>query len=376
MRNAIASMILALTIALLPVYNRIAVLDMNRTSKDNLFLVICTLTSLMFSHRQREFPLKGWVALAIAFFLIVVNQHNVASINVAIYSFYSVCSIALFVRFYECFERKYLEWFLNAMCAGVIIQAVYVAFNLSGHSLELIIAGIFNDNLEVKGTIFNTFGSSPGSLGNPNLLGGYVALCIPAFFRKKWVYLIPIALFVLIASGSVISILSAAAGLAYYATRNKIHKKWFYASASFAMILFFFTGMNGMDSGRLEIWQNNLSMLERTNWIIGNGVGWFQDQRAMWGGAVVAQEHSGFMTILNTFGVFGLLYLAYFLVIYCLKKEANKLFSTVLFIAFCNAYGHFSIQQSTMMVVIILAAAICSAKDEDEFNMEWAEPSK
>jgi hypothetical protein len=372
MRSAIANLAIALTIALLPVYNRIAAVDMNRTSKDNLFLILCGVFGVLLKDVKRDFPLKGWVAFALAVFLIVYNQYNVASINVMMYSFYATAGIFFFVRFYECFDKKFFDWILNGMCAGVIIQALFVLCNLAGISLEVEIAKLFNDKITVSGTIFNTFGMSPGSLGNPNLLGGYAALCSIAFLRPKWIYLAGFPVFVLFASGSAISGASVIAGLVYFFTRDLIHKKWFYLLASFSMFLAYFVGLGGLDNGRFEIWGMLFEKINLSEYFLGNGIGWYQDARFIWKDAIVVQEHSGFLTLFNTFGLLGAGVFAYFLYKYATKPETNALFSTVVFVAFCNAYAHFSIQQSTMMMIIILAVAISSAKEEDDEQcLEW-----
>lgn len=362
MRNAIANILIALTIALLPVYNRISSVDMNRTSKDNLFLILCGLFAVVFSKQVREFPIKGWIALAVALFLMIFNQSNVASVNVMMYSFYACAGMFFLVRFYECFEHEYLDMILNAMCIGALIQAFFILLNGFGHSPEIWIMGIFNDDLKVNGNIFNKFGASPGTLGNPNLSGGYLALCSLAFFRKKWVHLLPVSLAALAATGSAMGMASLMAGGIYFF--NVVPKKVAYLSAISAMFLVYFTGLNGADSGRFEIWQMMFSKISSSDYFFGNGLGWFQDLKLKWGDNFVAQEHSGFLTLFNTFGIVGSLYFLYFLWKYINKTGDNKLFSAILFTAFCNAYGHFSIQQSTMMIIILVTVAVCAVKEE------------
>ena len=365
MRNAIANLLISFVIALLPIYNRLSTVDMNRTSKDNLLMILFGFIAVLFGKSVREFPLKAWIVSAVALFLMIFNQHNVASINVMMYSFYASAGLFFFIRFYECFESKYLNWILDGMCVGALIQALFIALNIYGISPEIWIMGLFNDSVHVNGNILNSFGASPGSLGNPNLAGGYLALCSLAFFRKKWVFLLPISIFALAATGSAMAIASFLVGAVYYFKGNLASKRSAYLLTIFAMILVSYTGLNGLDSGRLEIWQIMFSKIELSDYIFGNGVGWFQDIRISWEGSVVGQEHSGFLTLFNTFGLLGALTFLGYLWKFIGREDDNRLFSAIAFTSFCNAYGHFSIQQSTMMIIILVTVAVCAVKENE-----------
>lgn len=363
MRNAIAMLFTSFAIALLPVYNRLSVVDMNRTSKDNLLLILFGFIAVIFGKPVREFPLKAWIVSVVALFLMIFNQHNVASINVMMYSFYASAGLFFFIRFYECFESKYLEWILDGMCVGALIQAVLIMLNICGYSPEILIMGLFNDSVNVNGNIFNGFGSSPGSLGNPNLSGGYLALCTLAFYRKKWVYLLPISIFAIASTGSAMAIASLVAGSIYFFKGDLVSKRSAYLLTIFAMTLVSYTGLNGMDSGRLEIWKIMFSRIELSDYLFGNGVGWFQDIRLSWRNTIVSQEHSGFLTLFNTFGLLGVIIFLGYLWKFINREDDNRLFSAIVFTAFCNAYGHFSIQQSTMMIIILVTVAVCAVKE-------------
>ena len=365
MRNAIASIIIALAVALLPVYSRYTTVDMNRTAKDNLFLILCGLIAIVFRDVKRDFPQKGWIALVIAFFLSVFNQHNVASINVMMYSFYFMGGAILLVRVYECIEQSHIELILNAMCVGALIQFVVISLALLGFSIESHVASFFHNEIKINGDIFSHFGASQGTLGNPNLSGGYLALCSLAFFRKKWIYLLPLSLFALLATGSAMAVASFLAGAGFLFKGNIISKRNIYLLSIFSMLTSLFTGLGKMDSGRHEIWRMAVAKVDKSDYLFGNGLGWFQDIGLAWSQTIVRQEHSGFLTLFNAFGLVGVVGLLYFLWIYTNKKDVNKLFSAITFAAFCNAYGHFSIQQSTMMIIIIVSVAICAIKDED-----------
>lgn len=372
MRSAIAHVLTCLLIALLPVYNRLASVDMNRTSKDNLFVIVCGLIGIMFNSPKRELPLKAWVTIAIAFLFLVINQHMVESINVMFHGFYLCAGIFFFVKFYECFEAKYFSWILNAVCIGSLIQALVIFLNGLGYSPEYAVMKLFHDDIQIIGEVAVEFGLSSGTFGSNNMSGGYLGISLIAFNRKNWRWALPIAIAALCSTGSSLGILTGLAGFVYYYKGNLIKKKWLYLLSIVSMLTVSFTGMNGMDSGRLVIWKELISKLSMKAWLIGNGVGWYADQKITYKGATVVQEHSGFLSIVTAFGLVGLITFLYFLYKYAIKDDKYRVFSSIVFAAFCNAYGHFSVQQSTMMIIILVVVAVCAAKEENnEFNLQW-----
>lgn len=372
MRNAIANTLVCLTIALLPVYNRLSSVDLSRTSKDNLFLMLCGIIAIAFKDSKRDFPLKGWAVFAVAFLFVLLNQHKVESIMVMFHSFYWLLGACFFIRFYECFENKYFSWILNSICIGILIQAVVILANGLGYSPEYWVMSLFHSDIVIHGQVFNDFGQSTGTFSNTNMAGGYIGIGLVAFTRKKWLWFLPIAILALLSTKSIMGIATGAAGLFYYYRGDLIKKKWLYLLASVSMLLTYFTGLKGLDDGRFVIWRELLASLKGSGLLIGNGVGWFSDKKIMLGNTFSGNEHSGFMTILSVFGLMGLFTFAHFLYKYALKDDKYRIFSSIVFASFCNAYGHFSVNQSTMMIIILVSVAICAAKEENnEFSLEW-----
>lgn len=366
MRSAITTLFISLAIAFLPIYKRVAVLDFNRTSKDNLLMILFGLFGVLFKDTRRSFPLSGWIILAFALFLNIYNQHNVVSINVMFHSFYIASAMFFFVRFYECFDTRFEELILNGMCLGAIIQSLFIIFNAFGINLDLIMMSVFNEGLVVKGDA-PAIRDVAGTLGNSNLLAGYMSLCCLAFFRKNWIYLLPIPLICLLLSYSFMGIGSFISGAVFYLLLKYINPIWFYLLSASSMVLVYFTGLNNMDSGRFEIWGNLISRYDLQA-IIGYGPGWFADQKIQWRDTMLVQEHSSLLTTVSVFGLIGLVVLLY--VFYKASQTKNKIFSAILFAIFLNSYGHFSFHQSTMVIIILCTVAICLIKEENNEYLE------
>ena len=81
-RALIVNILLGLTIAFLPLFRKVSYVDIDRMSKDNLFLVVMISTMLFLPKKLREAPCLIWGFFVYAFILIIINQWEPASINV------------------------------------------------------------------------------------------------------------------------------------------------------------------------------------------------------------------------------------------------------------------------------------------------------
>jgi len=157
---------------------------------------------------------------------------------------------------------------------------------------------------------------------------------------------------------------SLVAGVVYYLNAKfNLVKKWqMYLASIVAMVTVYFTGLSGADSGRFEIWNKVFDKVDLSHFLLGKGAGWFADQRITLGtNTIVIQEHSNFITFFNLFGIFGIILVLPIFLKFLKEKDDHSIFSSILFIAFCNSYGHFSLHQSTTAIIIIVTAAICLA---------------
>lgn len=372
-KGIVVNLFLGLTIALLPLYTRLAAVDFSRTAKDNLLVVIMGFLCVFMGDKKREFPLIGWILSVLSLFFVVFNQSNVTSLYVIFHGLYICSGLFFLIRFYETFEHESLGLILDGMAFGALIQAVIVmtsamGFDIYGESIGLLVGG------KVNGPTFYPWGSSVGSLGNTNLLGSYLALTSFALLREKWIWLLPIPVWALVSSNSVMGVGSFGAGAFYYMNlkQNFISKKFLYVMAIFGMVGLFLVGVGGADSGRFEAWQNLFNVIDSRHLLVGMGPGWYPSANFTLFGNWIVQEHNEFLALFNIAGIVGIFGFAFILWKFLNRPDHNHIFSSILFAAFCNCYGHFALHQSTVAIIIIIAVAVCATEGKRyEFDLEW-----
>lgn len=370
-RDVLVNMILGVVVALLPLFSRFESVDIARTSKDHLLCLLFIFLSVLLDQRKRILPLNAWPLIAFMAMTLMFNYWNSASINVLMQSFYIMAGLVFFISYYEKHERNSTHYIVNGIAVGVIIQSILGIGNALGIDIyETAITFLFND---IHGEVTNEHSIARGSLGNGNLLASYLSVGIYSLFRGSWFIFLPIVLSALILTKSTMGIASFVAGLGYYVLvrQNLIRKSFAYLSAIPFMAIAFFHGLNGADSKRFEIWTKSFERVDLSHLLIGAGPGWFADQRIqVYGENIVVQEHNEFIAFFNIFGLLGIV-LAIPLIIRFLKKRNNLIFSSMLFAAFINAYGHFNLHQSTTALIIIIAACVCLAeRKSDVCNLE------
>lgn len=359
-RGALVNLLIGITIALLPLYNRVAALDFNRTSKDNLLVFIFGFLGFLLPGSIRRMSSWMYFVLIYALFFLVFNQWNVLSINVMFHGFYILSGLIFFVHFYEKYDRKSTHFILYGMIAGSLIQSTIAIAGYFGVDLYPEFFKLFS-HIDVVGRAGSGKVNTIGSLGNSNLLASYIALTSLAFLhlKNKWMIVIPV--FALILSGSIISIVSFCAGVFYYLNFTRTYlKKWqIYFLSVLPMVALCFTHIHNSGSGRFVIWKESLSRVDLHHFLIGKGAGWFPDQQIIYNNSTVVQEHNSFLSFFNVFGIAGLLIIFPIFWKFIHSQDQNRIFSSVLFVAWCNSYGHFTLHQSTTAIIIIVTAAIC-----------------
>lgn len=363
-RGALVNLLIGISIALLPLYIRICSVDFQRTSKDNLLVVLFSLFTALLPSANRKASAYSMFLLFASLFFLVMNQWNVLSINVLFHCFYMVSGITFLYAFYEKHDQESLDYILNGMIMGCLIQcslAIPGYFGIDPYR-ELVIRMVGG----VPTLLANVgSGTTFGSLGNINLTSSYLGLTSLAILRLKkhrWTFIFPAISMIL--NGSIMGIAALVAGLFYYLNLNlNIIKKWqIYLASMLGMIIYPFSGI-GYDSGRIEIWSNILKLVNLRHFLIGMGPGWFIDQRLnQVAGVILAQEHNEYLAFFNIFGLLGIILVIPLVYKFIMKKDENKLFSTVVFAAFVNSYGHFALHQSTVTIIILVAMAISMAE--------------
>lgn len=370
-QGAVVNLILGITIALLPLCNRVTVVDFSRTGKDNLLVIIFSFLCFLLNNKERKLERSFYVALIYGLFCLAFNHWHLASFNVIMQSFYIGIGLIFFATYYERHSKDGLHYILNGMAIGCIIQAVLVVSNKLGFNLWAHLVGLFNDDIQrvarpnIKGI---------GSLGNSNLLASYLALTIPALFRGGWVCFLPLSIAALFMGESIMGTLSLLAGVLYYLNLkyNLIQKPWVYLGAMVCMFLAPVIGVRGMDTNRFQGWKLMLEQVDFWHFLFGKGPGWFSDHGiVLKSGEIMTQEHNSFLTAFNMFGIVGIILVLPLFIKFIQTSDKSLIFPAILFTAFINSYGHFTLHQSTVAIIIIVAAAICLAEGRDHVvNME------
>ena len=359
-RDALVNLLLGVSIALLPLYTRVTALDFNRTGKDNLLVFLFGAFCFLLPSAKRRMTGMMYISFAYILLAVVLNQWHVMSINVMFQSFYILSGVTFFCHYYEKHgSGKSLDYITNGMIVGALIQSAiaipsYFGFNPYNEFILLLSGGSLLD------TVPSQTGRTIGSLGNNNLLGSYLAITLPAFYglKHKWLGLIPFLALCL--TGSLMGICAAIAGLCYFFISD--FKIYIYSVTSLVMATFHLYAPKGSDNGRFEIWRDMFSKVDLRHILFGAGPGWFPDQKFMIKNTYVVQEHSGFLSIFNVVGLLGIFLVMPTFIKFVMSKDQNKIFASVLFAAFCSSYGHFVFHQSTVVIIILIAASICVAE--------------
>lgn len=365
-----ANLLLGITIALLPLYIRVTNLDFGRISKDNLLMAVFLALIALMPSKKREISKSLLVAFGYGIFSLVLNQWYVASSNVILQVFYISIGMTFFVKYYECHSIEDTHYLLNGMSAGCLIQSIITIISHFDIPVYYYLITLFNPVISHTGPSFKTV----GSLGNPNLLASYLCLTSIALFRNKWVFFLPFPLIALYLADSSMGWIGFIAGTLYYFNLKFkiIPKLWVYLISAISMVGVFFIGVDGRDTHRFVAWRALFSEVDLKHFLFGMGPGWFADK-----GIIINQtermvhEHNAFISAFNVFGivVFALLLPECFR--YLRSKDTLPIFSSILFAAFWNSFGHFSLHQSTVAIIIITVAAICLAEGNNNVvNME------
>lgn len=371
---------LGISIAFLPLFLIINRYDTTRSAKDFTFLLICAVAILLAGQVKRHYRYLRSVAI----FLIVAiffNSSEMLNANTVMHEIGIIMGALLFVKYYECSNAKTSKYLFDGMMLGALIQGTIGICGYFG--IELYFKGLEFTNVSSIGWYYSVakgayiFEIVPmhidfftpgggaqnvvGSLGNNNLTASYLCMTIPAFLKRKHLsFLAVIPITALILSTSMMGILPLIAGCLYLINhRYSLLPKWsMYTAAIVAMVTAPFLNIHGADNGRFEFWKQMLSGFSAQHWIFGGGPGWFINQKMRIEPTVLMeQEHNSYLTFLNTYGIIGCAILIPIFIRYLKGRDTDIVVGTIIFIVFCNAYGHFSIQQST--VVLIMLPMLC-----------------
>lgn len=380
--------ILGFFIAFLPLYLRVTETENNRPSKDFLFYSVASAIVIIAGKQIRFLGKYSKAVLLYAVFMSAYLPDHVFSSNVMVHTISMLFGMVFFVKYFETCDDN-IEPLYKGMMVGALIQGTIGVCGYFGVEPYHRLMDVMESHLDFYYSVAQgryTFdwvfsdvratsvgggpGNVVGSLGNCNLLACYLSLTLPAFLttkRKLEILGAAIPLTALFLSESYMSILSLMAGGVYYLNFRYsrsgygiLPKISFYLGAIAAMLTLPLLNLN-IDSGRFYAWKKMLTGIPLDHWLIGKGPGWYADQKLILadGYTALIQEHSVFLTVFNAFGVAGFLLLTPIVYKFMKVKDNNLIMSSILFIAFCGSYGHFMIQQSTAVLIMIPVLCLC-----------------
>lgn len=357
--------VIGASIVALPLFIRICSVDTNRLSKDILFSSIAMLIISMSKRSIKKIPNELIVPSIYIMLTIMFNQHDPLSLNSLIHTICLSSGWFMFVSLCLSWDMIDKKVIYNGIMIGSIVQSIIGIFGFFNIEIYFGIIKLFRNVVltsEATGSL-----NVIGSFGNNNLLASYLCISVPFFFSKKDTAILSvIPIVAILLSKSQMGLMSLVAGLVYYINNRFciLSKIKIYILTSLSMVIIPFFDI-GIDSGRFELWRKILSTASVKHYVFGMGLGWFPDMNitvSSTGSALLLQEHNSYLSLFNSFGLIGLLLMFPIFVMLLKQKNDDLVISSAMFIVFCNSWGHFTVQQSTVMIIIIPIISIVLGK--------------
>lgn len=368
--------LVGIIIALLPVYRRVWVADIERESRDFLLVMLLPVISLLLEKR-RELPKIAFLVFGLVLLKFTVSN-TIPSLDfvanekmriIFIYSINIVLGLVFLASFYRGHNPQYNNYILNSLAIGCLVQSVFVI----GSELRLFdyynFLSIFYGKIDVG--YYNFDHGELGTLGQCNILASYLAVGIFSLFRKKWIYALPFVLWSLFLAKSAMGYATFAGGLLYFGwLKLNLNGRLPFILCMLAFAACVYWGFDGQDHGRLEIWYANVKISNLKHWLIGRGPGWFPLNSFVRFSEYFIQEHNEYLAAFNIMGIVGPISMAAVL-IYAIPANA-QIFSTMIFAIFCNMFGNFflHISVTAFIAIVVLGVCLVQKRSEDELCLE------
>jgi hypothetical protein len=287
-------------------------------------------------------------------------------------------TLALFSQFYPMFSSQSARGFYNAMC-GVILYTIIVEHgkdwvdSLMDMMCIVALANVLFVGLQALGIHIlwqNAGDSITGLMENPNSLSATLALCFPAFLRKKWFNAAPwivCGLFLAKSSGGMVAVMI---GLCFYAAVMIKDKRYLYpvglgVIVTMALFLIFFDKYTSYHI-RLEAWTAALDIFKR-HWLVGCGIERWHFEFMVLAGLRRFPEgfirlHSTILQGMLEMGIGFIIILAAYLVDVIRRSrhywQAMAIPITALIIILCNGSVNFLIRIAPNAALVIVWLAI------------------
>lgn len=367
----LSALLIGCTVALLPLYIRISSVDLERVSKSNALICLFAILILLFGNKVRSFPSILKIILVAAMFHLILFQYEPAAVR-GIYQTVMICIGSLFlVKYHESYNESDNDIIFNSMCIGALIQTLLGAFQYFDMDIYGGALMLFNEKTVTTGAYADGHRAVFGSLLNPNVLGAYLAMCLPAFFRSRKLILLSIPVFlILILTQSQIPILAGTLAGAYCLSVNfRSREKYFYVLYPVAFYAFCFLFPDST-SERVDIWKWYLDKVDVGHFLLGESASWMQFNVMRIRTGYVDNVHSDFLSLFNIFGILSIAASIYVFYLVIINKDKNKIFAATLLASFVIMLGSFPMFIASTSFLTLIALAHC-IKGNYVSNVDW-----
>jgi len=297
-------------------------------------------------------------------------------------------TIFLYTAFYQVIadklNKKNIDIVLDFICAITLLQVFWQILQFFGIWIAIVPLNGLEGSVKINAWVTLakplTCTAFTGLMSNINMTAAALAIGLPAFFRKKWNYFIPIIwLGLLLAKGMAGIIPAYIVTMVYIWMKAKVslRTKVLIIIASLSVGAIYLTTFDKFQdlltgSGRFPVWGEICRYIIPRKPVIGWGLGSFKSvfpaaQKAFgseWGFVRWVQAHNEYLQVLTEQGAIGLAFIIGF-IISLFRKGIKHRKESVMFIALigvivgtCNAGGNFLFHTTTGILFLTYAAIL------------------
>lgn len=269
-------------------------------------------------------------------------------------------SFALLVglQFYTISDDENYPILLNGICVAVVTQAIICFLNKFGFNWYLFLFDIIGQKVQYNK--IQGYSGVIGSLGNPNIVGSFMAVGLGAFFRKKWVWGLLLVVPAILLTKSHTPVIVALISVAAYFSHKRVSVKYLIPGlcvvGTFILPLFY-------ESHRTSNWVVIIPRAFR-RFFSGWGLGHWPNVSSFYsvGPSNFTKMHNEYLELFYSLGAFGLVICALIYFFIMISKQRNFLAISIGGMASC--FTHFSFHSSPT-ALILMAALFYQGGDND-----------
>jgi len=320
-----------------------------------LFLLMCAF--ILTVCRVRNIAVKWFMFYVVAWVLwimvsnMVAGKPNIESVNAFSIIVYFWIAAAVFLAVSE--STVPITKLINVLCIAAIMQAVMaVSQRLGFDPFFWATSKVFDMQRGLSDTALT------GTLGNPNYLAGFLAISLPFFLRKYWIYCLPLFCVVFyLAQTSTAVIAAAVAVVVFY--RNK----WVTLSAIAVAVVYILTDnhYNPVYQDIRWVWWGDITAHTINTWqtaIFGFGPGA--------SGGRSYPLHNEWVTMFHQFGAVGLIFAILYIITIPLPDKFSSIEYRMLFSALTAAavgcIGNHSLHLAPSAFLILIVMGLIERK--------------